>query len=70
MIEFKYLIHKPTDTVISYDKWLGLLDKDEVELFVRKPKIFQHTTTAYQYDEFKYKYNSRDMIFNDDFTII
>jgi len=70
MIEFAYLIHKPTDTVISYEKWLGFLDKDEVELFIRKPKRVQHTITNYEYEEFRYKYNSRDMIFNDDFKII
>lgn len=70
MIEFKYLIHKPTDMVISYDKWLGFLDEDNVELFVRKPKMAQYTTIKNEYENFRYKYNSRDMIFNDDFKII
>jgi len=70
MIEFAYLIHKSTEMVISYDKWLTFLDKDNVELFVRKPKMTQYTTINHEYEEFKYKYNSRDMIFNDDFKII
>jgi hypothetical protein len=70
MIEFKFLIHKPTNTIIKYDKWLEFLNEDEVELFIRKPKIFQHTTTNYDYEEFRYKYKSKDMIFNDDFKII
>lgn len=70
MIEFAYLIHKPTDMVISYNKWLEFLDNDEVELFVRKPKIANYTTINCEYEEFKYKYNSRDMIFNNDFKII
>ena len=67
MIEFKFLIHKPTDTIIDYNKWLEFLDKGEVELFIRKPKIFQQTTTNYEYEDFRYKYNPKEMIFSDDF---
>lgn len=70
MIEFKFLIHKPTDTVIKYDKWLEFLDKDDVELFIRKPKPIRQTTINYEFEEFRYKYKSKEMIFNDDFKII
>jgi hypothetical protein len=69
MIEFAYLIHKPTNMVISYDKWLEFLKEEKVELFVRKPKIANYTTTNHEYEEFRYKYDSKDMIFNDDFKI-
>lgn len=70
MIEFAYLIHKPTDMVISYDKWLTFLDEVNVELVVRKPKMAQYTIINHEYEEFRYKYNSKDMILNDDFKII
>lgn len=39
-------------------------------MFIRKPKMIQHTTTNYEYEDFRYKYNPKEMIFNEDFKII
>lgn len=58
MIEFRALIHKATDKIISYEDWLELFKNDN--LLVWKDEFNNGT----------WQYKSQNMLFSDDFEII
>ena len=58
MVKFRYLIHKETGTVIKYEDWKEQLEKDY-------PIIWNDDK-----GEGKWVYNSKNILFNDDFEII
>lgn len=73
MIKFKFLIHKPTDNVISYDRWIELLKGDSENLTFHKctpisfdGKIFK---SDIEKETFIYK-NAKDVLFSDDFEVV
>lgn len=76
MIKFKFLIHKPTDTTISYDRWIELLKGDSDNLTFHKctpisnlvfdSKIFK---SDIEKERFIYQ-NAKEILFSDDFEIV
>ena len=58
MVKFRYIIHKETGTVIKYEDWKEQLEKD------------YPITWNDDKGEGKWVYNSKNILFNDDFEII
>lgn len=73
MIKFKLLIHKPSETVVTYEKWLELLEKDESNiLFNNKIEIPDPSSSngmSFKTWRFIYR-DAKELLFNDDFEII
>ena len=69
MIEFAYLIHKETETVISYSQWLEFLEKEYIGFNFQKPIIYSGNGLD-RIETKHYEYKPKDMIFNEAFKII
>lgn len=75
MIEFKYVIHKPTKTIIKYEDWLKAFDENKTLSFKKiLPVNFNKTIKEVASEVYKYKpinilpSDSFEFVYNDDFT--
>lgn len=73
MIKFKLLIHKPSETVVTYEKWLKLLEDDESNiLFTNKIEISDSSSpNGMSFKTWRFIYrDDKELLFSDDFEII
>lgn len=57
MVRFKELIHKETNTIISYGDWLKHIQEDKIMIFAIT-------------EESSWRYNPKNMLLSDDFDVI
>lgn len=73
MIKFKLLIHKPSETVVTYEKWLELLEKDESNILfsnkIEVPDSSSPNGVSFKTWRFIYR-DAKELLFSDDFEVI
>lgn len=79
MIKFKYLIHKETKCVLTYEEFIkcintakisGCFDNNTFTLDFRREKTFYNENHTDEYNIEKWSYGIKDILYSDDFIII